>query len=60
MYCFMRCTLGKAPLLFGHTRIFVSIPADIFAGKELIPDASSRITAIDVVQMIAVTAERIA
>ena len=40
--------------------IFIAVAPNIFSGQNFIPDAGSRVAAIDVIQVIAVAAERVA
>lgn len=56
----MRSTLRETFLRKGHLRILIAVAPYIFSGQYLIPDAGSRVATIDVIQVIAVAAERVA
>ena len=55
----MRSTLRETFLRKGHLGILIAVAPYIFSGQYLIPDAGSRVATIDVIQVIAVAAERV-
>ena len=56
----MRSTLRETFLRKGHLGILIAVAPYIFSGQYLIPDAGSRVATIDIIQVIAVAAERVA
>ena len=52
--------LGETALRWGHIRVAIFVSAHIKASDDLIPDASRCITTVGVVEMVTVTAHRVA
>ena len=56
----VRSALGEAALRGGHRGIAIGVATSIKARDDLIPDTSSGITTVGVIEMVAVTAKGIA